>query len=237
MKSFYVFFFLLLIANTLSGQTGTSFGIELIPQLFLVELPEANTDASTRLSYGATLVGVADINLSDKLRLEPGVQLGFAHFSQRVIQQVDFFDPARNFERSLAAKSDYLHAGGCAFLKYAPLGAIGPYVKAGVRGQFNFSNQTGASVTDPDGRVPDDPVLFPGGEVDIPGSSLVAEIGIGFRFYNRLGLQNYLEISYARIPGNALVYAGPRDAVNRPNLLDTARAGSVNLTIGSRFGR
>ena len=69
------------------------------------------------------------------------------------------------------------------------------------------------------------------------GFTFAPELGLGYRYYGRNGRPFYVEINYARQSSNILNYAGLRDGSNRLNLLDSARASVVGVTLGTRFGQ
>jgi len=233
------FFFLLLsflsVNFSMSGQNveTSPFGFEVITQLSIPEITGGNTESEERTGYVIAGVLVYGKSFGDRLSLESGLQLGADMVRQRTIERLS----DGSILRRVSGEAHFFQVGVPLFVKWSPLGQNGPYLKGGGRFLFNFSGSTKGELDEPDLVGNQEATLFPAGEVDIRSTHPTLEGGIGYNFFAGNGRFSYVELSYGKVLGDAITYAGERSQFNRLNYLDTARLSSVKLTFGFRFGR
>ncbi len=224
----------------LSGQSNvpptSPFGYEINSWVILPEITGDNTEAEANFSYGASVAGVAQIELNNTLALETGLQLGFMQLTQTATERSTRIPLPDNIIREVQVSASVFHAGIPLFVKIAP-GDFGGYLKVGARGLFNFARATSGRIVGPEPVIDGEEVAFPPGNVNVPAFTTLLQAGVGYQFFGARGLASYVELNISRPTGPLLENAGPRDANNRINYLDTMTGVNLGLTFGCRFGR
>lgn len=211
------------------------FGFEIIPYLSLPDVTGDNIEAEALTGLGGAFVLTYGRDLTTSLTVVSGLQLGYQRLRQETTERSNFPLPTNTVVRIVRTNVAVGQIGVPLQLRWFPLRHKGPYLKVGARYLFNVHDSTSGELVG-ERRVDNQLPPHPAGAVDVPGTQFQFETGIGYRSAPETGRYLYLELSFGRVAGEAIMYTEQR-INNRPNYIESVNLSLLSVAFGWRFGR